>query len=130
MITTNSNKEVSGTTFIMPCKLVHPQCIFSRVDYLLALIHLRREIQIKLILLNLFQLFVFVMVWYLNYKTISPYVSTVLVILSIATLGWLAICQQRHIEKLGKTITALCMQSPFNNPDEEDHTSENGQHWS
>ena len=114
---------------MMPYKLVHPQCFFSHVDYLLALIQLRREIQIKLILLNLLQLFVFVMVWSLNYKTISPYVSTLLGILSIITLGWLAICQQRHIEKLGKTITALCMQSPFNNPDQEDRISENGQHW-
>ena len=114
---------------MMPYKLVHPQCIFSHVDYLLALIQLRREIQIKLILLNLLQLFVFVMVWSLNYKTISPYVSTLLGILSIITLGWLAICHQRHIKKLGKTITALCMQSPFNNPDQEDRISENGQHW-
>ena len=110
-------------------KLVHPQCIFSHVDYLLTLIQLRREIQIKLTLLNILQLFVFLMMWSLNYKTISPYVSTLLGILSIITLGWLAICQQRHIEKLGKTITALCMQSPFNNPDQEDRVSENGQHW-
>ena len=130
MITKNSEKEISGTTFMMPYKLVHPTCIFSHVDYLLALISLRREIQIKLILLNLLHLFVFLMVWSLNYKTISPYVSTLLGILSIITLGWLAICQQRHIEKLGKTITALCMQSPFNNPDQEDRISENGQHWS
>ena len=114
----------------MPYKLVHPTCIFSHVDYLSALIQLKRETQIKLILLNLLQLFVFVLVWSLNYKTISPCVSNVLGILSIATLSWLAICQPRHIENLGKTIPALCMQSPFNNPDEEDRISENGQHWS
>ena len=110
----------------MPFRLVHPTCIFSHVDYLLALIQLRKETQIKLILINLLQLFSCVMVWSLNYRTISPYVSTVLGILSIVTLGWLALCQQRHIEKLGKSITTLCMQSPFNNPDKEDRISENG----
>ena len=114
---------------MMPYKLIHPQCTFSHVDYLLALIQLRREIQIKLTLLNILQLFVFMIMCTLNYKTCSPYVSILLGILSIITLGWLAICQQRHIEKLGKTITALCMQSPFNNPDQEDRVSENGQHW-
>ena len=106
-------------------KLVHPQCIFSHVEYLVALIELRREIQIKLKLLNVIQLSVFV----INYKTCSPYVSILLGILSIITLGWMAICQQHHIEKLGETITTLCMQSPFNDPEQEDRVSESGQHW-
>ena len=114
---------------MMPYKLVHPQCIFSHVDYLLALIQLRREIQIKLTLLNILQLFVFVMMWTLNYKTCSPYVSILLGILSIITLAWMAICQQRHIEKLGETITALCIESPFNDPDQADRVFESGQHW-
>ena len=96
---------------------------------MVALIELRREIQIKLTLLNVIQLFVFVMMWTLNYKTCSPYVSILLGILSIITLGWMAICQQRHIEKLGETIITLCMQSPFNDPEQEDCVSESGQHW-
>ena len=114
----------------MPFRLVHPTCIFLHIDYILALIQLRKETQIKLILINLLQLFSCVMVWSLNYRTASPYVSTVLGVLSIVTLGWLSLCQQRHIEKLGKSIVQLCMQSPFNNPDENDRISENGQHWS
>ena len=114
----------------MPWSLHHPTCIFSHIEYMLALIQLRKETQIKLILINFLQLFSCVMVWSLNYQTASPYVSTILGVLSIVTLGWLSLCQQRHIEKLGKSIVQLCMQSPFNNTDENDRISENGQHWS
>ena len=64
-----------------------------------------------------------------NYKNCSPYVSIVLGILSMTTLAWIGICQQRHIQKLGETITALCMDSPFNDPDQADRVSESGQHW-
>ena len=88
----------------MPWSLHHPTCIFSHIEYMLALIQLRKETQIKLILINFLQLFSCVMVWSLNYRTASPYVSTVLGILSIVTLGWLSLCQQRHIEKLGKAL--------------------------
>ena len=123
-------KVNSGTISVMPFRLVHPTCIFLHIDYILALIQLRKETQIKLIMINLLQLFSCVRVWSLNYRTASPYVSTVLGVLSIVTLGWLSLCQQRHIEKLGKSIVQLCMQSPFNNPDENDRISENGQHWS
>ena len=108
---------------------MHPQCIFSHIEYWISLIDLRREIQIKLTLLNVIQLFVFAMMWNLNYKNCSPYVSIVLGILSMITLAWIGICQQRHIEKLGETITALCMDSPFNDPDQADRVSESGQHW-
>ena len=123
-------KVNSGTISVMPWSLHHPTCIFSHIEYMLALIQLRKETQIKLILINFLQLFSCVMVWSLNYRTASPYVSTVLGILSIVTLGWLALCQQKHIEKLGKIIVTLCMQSAFNNPDEDDRISLNGQHWS
>ena len=110
-------------------KLVHPQCIYSHIEYLMSLIDLRREIQIRLSLLHVLQLFVFGMMWSLNYKTCSPYISIVLGILSMSTLAWIGICQQRHIQKLGETITALCMDSPFNNQDQSDRVSESGQHW-
>ena len=110
-------------------KLIHPQCIYSHKEYLMSLIDLRREIQFKLTLFNVLQLFVFGMMWTLNYKNCSPYVSIVLGILSMTTLAWIGICQQRHIRKLGETITALCMYSPFNDPDQSDHVSESGQHW-
>ena len=110
-------------------KLVHPQCIYSHIEYLMSLIDLRREIQIRLTLLNVLQLFVFGMMWSLNYKNCSPYISIVLGILSMTTLAWIGICQQRHIQKLGETITALCMDSPFNDQDQSDRVSESGQHW-
>ena len=88
-------------------KLIHPQCIYSHIEYLMSLIDLRREIQIRLNLLNLLQLFIFGMMWSLSYKSCSPYVSIVLGILSMTTLAWIGICQQRHIQKLGETITHL-----------------------
>ena len=102
-------------------KLIHPQCIYSHIEYLMSLIDLRREIQIRLNLLNLLQLFIFGMMWAnLSYKTCTPYVSIVLGILSMVTLAWIGICQQRHIQKLGETITHLCIDSPFNNEDQSD----------
>ena len=114
----------------MPWRLHHPQCIIAHIEYMLSLIQLRKETQIKLILINLLQFISCIMVWSLNYKTASPFVSTVLAVLSIVTLGWLSLCQQRHIEKLGKSIVQLCLQSPFNNPAENDRVSEDGLHWS
>ena len=45
------------------------------------------------------------------------------------TLAWIAVAQSNHIEQLGKSITALCVNSPFNDPDESDRLSENGQHY-
>ena len=110
-------------------KLIHPQCIYSHIEYLMSLIDLRREIQIRLNLLNLLQLFIFGMMWAVSYKSCSPYVSIVLGILSMTTLAWIGICQQRHIQKLGETITHLCMDSPFNDEDQSDRVSESGQYW-
>ena len=116
----------------MPWRPHHPesQCTIAHIEYMLSLIQIRKEVQIKLILINILQFISCIMVWSLNYKTASPFVSTVLAVLSIVTLGWLSLCQQRHIEKLGKSIVQLCLQSPFNNPAENDHVSEDGLHWS
>ena len=111
-------------------KLIQPQCIYFHIKYLISLIDLRREIQIRLNLLNLLQLFIFGMMWAnLSYKSCTPYVSIVLGILSMITLAWIGICQQRHIQKLGETITHLCMDSPFNDEEQSDRVSESGQHW-
>ena len=116
----------------MPWRPHHPQsqCTIAHIEYMLSLIQIRKETQIKLILINLLQFISCIMVWSLNYKTASPFVSTVLAVLSILTLGWLSLCQQRHIEKLGKSIVQLCLQSPFNNPAENDRVSEDGLHQS
>ena len=65
----------------------------------------------------------------LSYKSCTPYVTIVLGILSMITLGWIAICQQKHIQKLGETIPHLCTDSPFNDEDQADRVSESGQHW-
>ena len=98
----------------MPC------CTIAHIEYLLSLIQIRKQVQIKLILINTLQLISCVMIYSLNYKTISPYISTVLAVLSIVTLGWLSLCQQRHIEKLGRSIVQLCLLTPPNNPTEND----------
>ena len=98
----------------MPC------CTISHIEYLLSLIQIRRQVQIKLILINSLQFISCVMIYSLNYKTISPYISTVLALLSIITLGWLSWCQERHIEQLGRSIVQLCLQTPSNNPTEND----------
>ena len=98
----------------MPC------CTISHIEYLLKLIQIRRQVQIKLILINSLQFISCVMIYSLNYKTISPYISTVLALLSIITLGWLSWYQQQHIEQLGRSIVQLCLQTPPNNPTEND----------
>ena len=111
-------------------KLIHPQCIYSHFEYLMSLIDLRREINIRLNLINFLQLLIFGMMWgNLSYKSCTPYVTIVLGILSMITLAWIGICQQRHIQKLGETITHLCMDSPFNDEEQSDRVSESGQHW-
>ena len=111
-------------------KLIHPQCLHSHFEYLMSLITLRREINIRLNLINFLQLLIFGMMWgSLSYKSCTPYVTIVLGILSMITLGWIAVCQQKHIQKLGDTITHLCTDSPFNDEDQADRVSESGQHW-
>ena len=111
-------------------KLIHPQYLHSHLKYLMSLITLRREKNIRLNLINFLQLLIFGMMWgSLNYKSCTPYVTIVLGILSMITLAWIAICQQKHIQKLGETITHLCKDSPFNDEDHSDRVSKSGQHW-
>ena len=111
-------------------KLIHPQCLHSHLEYLLSLIALRREIHIRLSLINFLQLLIFGMMWgSLSYKSCTPYVTIVLGCLSMITLAWIAICQMQHIKKLGETITHLCTDSPFNDEDQADRVSESGLHW-
>ena len=47
----------------------------------------------------------------------------------IMHLAWITVAQSNHIEQLGKSITALCVTSPFNDPDESDRLRKNGQHF-
>ena len=59
----------------------------------------------------------------------SPFLVLTHGVLIIFTLAYISIAQTRHIEQLGETITHLCLDSPFNNPEEADRLSENGEHW-
>ena len=61
--------------------------------------------------------------------TSSPVLVLTLGVLIIFTLAYISIAQTRHIEQLGETISNLCLDSPFNNPDEADRFSENGEHF-
>ena len=62
----------------------------------------------------------------------SPFLVLTLGVLIIFTLAYISIARTRHIEQLGAiraTINHLCLVSPFNNPDEADRLSENGEHF-
>ena len=56
-------------------KLLHPQCLHSHLEYLMSLITLRREINIKLNLISFLQFLIFGMMWSsLNYQSCTPYI--------------------------------------------------------
>ena len=114
----------------MVYKLDKPECLHAHLSYLMNLIDLRREINVKTKLLNFLICLVFTMIWSsLSYTNTAPYLTVVLGLLTMITLAWIAVEQSNHIEQLGKSITALCVTSPFNDPDESDRLSENGQHF-
>ena len=107
-----------------------PECLHAHISYLMNLINLRREINIKVKLLNFLICVMFSMIWSsLTYSNCASYLTVILGLLTMVTLAWIAVAQSNHIEQLGKSITALCVNSPFNDPDQSDRLSENGQHW-
>ena len=90
----------------MPC------CVVSHIEYILHLIQIRKQVQIKTLLIKTLQLLSCAMIYCVNYKTISPWITTVLALLSVVTLGWLSWCQERHIGHLSRSIVQLCIQTP------------------
>ena len=111
-------------------KLDQPQCLHAHLQFLMSLIDLRREINVKIKLINFLQFLIFSMMWSsLTYQNCTPYLTIILGILTMITLTWVAVCQQNHINELGKSITLLCVESPFNDEEQSDRLSESGQHW-
>ena len=70
------------------------------------------------------------MIWSsLSYTNTAPYLTVVFGLLTMVILAWIAVAQSNHIEQLGKSITAHCVTSHFNDYDESDRLRENGQHF-
>ena len=84
----------------------------THIECILQLLYIRRAVKIKSLLIYSLQLFSCGMLYCSQYKSISPWVSTILALLSIITLGWLSWCQEKQIEYLSRSIVELCIQSP------------------
>ena len=90
----------------MPC------CVVSHIEHILHLIQIRRQTKIKTLLIKTLQLISLAMIYCVNYKQVSPWITTLLALLSVDTLGYLAWCQERNIEHLSRSIVQLCIQNP------------------
>ena len=89
-----------------------PYCPTTHIECILQLLYVRRAVKIKSLLIYSLQLFSCGMLYCSQYKSIGPWVSTILALLSIITLGWLSWCQEKQIEYLSRSIIELCIQSP------------------
>ena len=89
-----------------------PYCVTSHIECILHLLYIRKEVKIKTLLIYTLQFLSCGMLYCTQYKTISPWISTILALLSIVTLGWLSWCQERQIEYLSRSIVELCIQTP------------------
>ena len=92
-----------------------PYCILGQIEIILHLLYIRKETRIKTLLIYILQFFSCSMLYCAQYKSISPWVSTVLALLSLVTLGYLSWCQEKHIEYLNRSIIELCTQLPPSN---------------
>ena len=101
-----------------------PYCILGQIEIILHLLYIRKETRIKALLIYILQFFSSGMLYCTQYKAISPWVTTVLALLSLVTLGYLSWCQERHIEYLNRSIIELCIQAP-SSVDEGDGLHEN-----
>ena len=111
-------------------KLDSPHCLHAHLQFLMSLIEIRREINVIIRLFNFLQFLIFSMMWAcLTWGNTAPYLTITLGILTMVTLTWVAVCQQNHINELGKAITLMCVKSPFNDEEQSDRLSESGQHW-
>ena len=97
----------------------------------MELINIRKQINITGKVINLLVFMLFSMMWSATiYSKTSPFLVIILGTLVVLTLGYIFVAQTRHIKQLGDTITHLCMDSPFIDPEKEDQLSEHGKHWS
>ena len=101
-----------------------PYCILGQIEIILHLLYIRKETRIKALLIYILQFFSCGMLYCAQYKAISPWVTTVLALLSLVTLGYLSWCQERHIEYLNRSIIELCIQAP-SSADEGDGLHQN-----
>ena len=92
-----------------------PYCLVGQIEIILHLLSIRKEIRIKTLLIYILQFISCSMVYCAQYKSISPWITTVLALLSLVTLGWLSWCQEKHIEYLNRSIIELCSQLPPSN---------------
>ena len=86
------------------------------INCILQLLYARRIVRIKTLLIYFAQSLSCSMLYFSQYKAASPWIFTILALLSIITLSWLSWCQQKQIEYLSKSIIELCVQSPSSNP--------------
>ena len=96
-----------------------PYNLIGQIEIILHLFSLRKRIRIKDSLINILQIISCLMVFCVQYKTVSPWVTTALALISLVSLSWLSWCQQQHIEYLNRTLVELCSKLPSSNIDEE-----------
>ena len=98
----------------MVYKLDKPECLHAHLSYLMNLIDLRREINVKIKLLNFLIFLVFTMIWSsLSNTNSAPYLTVVLGLLTMITLAWIAVAQSNHIEQLGKVLLRCVLHHPL-----------------
>ena len=96
--------------------------IICKIELILHIFDLRKHSEIKSSLINILQsISILITLWPLlcmQYRTLSPWVSSILAIISCITLGWLSWCQANNIAFLNRALVDLCRRLPAANMEE------------
>ena len=93
--------------------------LICKIETILHLFDLRRQSRIKNSLLKILQFISILIIFCMQYQSISPWISSALAIISCVVLGWLSWCQHQNIAFLNRTLVELCQKLPSSNIDEQ-----------
>ena len=97
--------------------------IICKIEIILHIFDLRKQTRIKNSLLKILQsisiLIIFWPIFCMQYRSLSPWISSALAIISCIILGWLSWCQSQNIAFLNRALVELCQKLPSSNMDEQ-----------
>ena len=93
--------------------------LICKIEIILHLFDLRRQTRIKFSLLKILQFISILTIFCMQYRSISPWISSALAVISCVVLGWLSWCQHQNIAFLNRTLVELCQKLPSSTIDEQ-----------
>ena len=94
-----------------------------KIQLVLNVYSLVKQNRIKSVLLNILS-FISVLIFYMRYTTVAPWVASALALINSVTLGWLAFCQHSNLVYLNQALVDLCERLPHPGNEEDLHQYE------